>query len=335
MNAFWRLIGVCCLGVGTALGADPVGVKLSRARDRIRVEVDGQLFTEYVFGQGSRPYLYPILDADGTHYTRGFPMQPRPGEGTDHTNHRSVWFAHGAVNGHDLWRDDPGTGRIEHDAILETTDGAVGVVRTRNRWVTANGTLLCTDETTIRIRRFPAAAGYLIDWQVTLSASAGPLLLGDTEEGCLGVRVNESLRVMHGRGKDRRRGTGQIVTSAGLRDHAAWGSRGEWCHYSGTIGGKAYGVSIFDHPHNPRHPTWWHVRDYGLFAANFLGQRDFEKAGPEVSGDIKLEAGGAIEVKYRILFHRGVVDAAVLRRMYAGYVGTHRSEPLVRRSPGG
>jgi len=35
--------------------------------------------------------------------------------------------------------------------------------------------------------------------------------------------------------------------------------------------GKTVGIAVFDHPSNPRHPTTWHVRDYGLFAANPLG----------------------------------------------------------------
>jgi len=42
----------------------------------------------------------------------------------------------------------------------------------------------------------------------------------------------------------------------------------DWCDYYGSIGGKTVGIAMFDHPSNPRHPTTWHVRDYGLFAAN-------------------------------------------------------------------
>ena len=32
-----------------------------------------------------------------------------------------------------------------------------------------------------------------------------------------------------------------------------------------------------DHPQNPGFPTYWHARGYGLFAANPLGQKIFQR----------------------------------------------------------
>jgi len=47
------------------LGAESASdVTLTALPDRVRVEIAGQLFTEYVHGDGaSRPYCYPILAA--------------------------------------------------------------------------------------------------------------------------------------------------------------------------------------------------------------------------------------------------------------------------------
>ena len=60
------------------------------------------------------------------------------------------------------------------------------------------------------------------------------------------------------------------MNSAGNRDNDAWGKRADWCDYFSEHDGKVYGVAIFDHPQNLRHPTWWLARDYGLFGANPL-----------------------------------------------------------------
>ncbi|MGH7946978.1 MAG: hypothetical protein ACREH8_02845, partial [Opitutaceae bacterium] len=45
-------------------------VKLTHDDGRVRVEVGGQLFTEYVFKDVPRPFFYPILAVDGTEMTR-------------------------------------------------------------------------------------------------------------------------------------------------------------------------------------------------------------------------------------------------------------------------
>src|SRR5262245_10163312 len=79
-------------------------VKLTKLPDRVRVEIGGQLFTEYIYGDGaSRPYCYPILLPDGTALTRDYAMKDTPGEETDHIHHRALMFAHGDANKIDFW----------------------------------------------------------------------------------------------------------------------------------------------------------------------------------------------------------------------------------------
>jgi hypothetical protein len=303
-----------------ALGAsDPV--KLTQLDDRVRIEIGGKLFSEYRFRGAPKPCLFPILDADGISYTRDWPMKDTPGEVHDHDWHRSVWFGHGAVNGIDFWREIPEkkTGNIVHDAILEQRDGVEGLLRVRNRWVSAEGKIICTDETAIRMRR--TAAGTFVDYEVALKATHGALVLGDTEEGAMAVRVNEAIRVTHGKKPNLKPGTGHIINSAGDRDTPAWGKRAAWCDYYGPLAdGHVIGVAIFDHPKNSSHPTWWHVRDYGLFAANPFGKHDFEKLKDEHAGDIKIAAGGELVLRYRILFHRGDEKSARIAELYRDYV---------------
>ena len=117
-----------------------------------------------------------------------------------------------------------------------------------------------------------------MDLEVRLKAGAVPLVLGDTKEGTMALRLNEQMRVRQPKGKV---GLGHILNSEGLVNGAAWGKRAAWCAYSGPVDGKVFTVALLDHPANPHFPTWWHVRDYGLFAANPFGQHDFEKAPPQ------------------------------------------------------
>ncbi len=301
-------------------------VTLTPSDNRVRVEVGGKLLTEYIFKGAYRPYCYPVLAADGTPLTRNFPMKQVPGEDPDHPHHRSLWFAHSDVNGVDFWnQDDAGSrrpkGKIVHEALLESTSGAVGVIRARNRWVAPDDRVFCTDDTTIRF----GASGdeRTIDFEVTLRAPAdAPVLMNDNKDGVLALRLAAWLNLPRSPNSNRRftGGVGQLVTARGDRDGAAWGKRGDWADFHAVHEGKTYGVAIFDHPQNLRHPTWWHARDYGLFAANPFGQHDFEpKNTPANAGLHTIPAGGSLTLRYRILLHAGDEKDAKLAEHYADY----------------
>jgi len=303
-------------------------VKLTRLADRVRVEIAGQLFTEYIYGDGaSRPYCYPIVATDGTGLTRDFPMKDTPGEDRDHPWHRSLMFAHSMVGGVDFWNEGTGDagkspkdkGRTVHDTLVETSSGDVGIIRTTNRWMAPGEKLICTDERTIRIRSVPG--GRLLDYEVTWRApSDAPLLLGDNKDGTMAIRLAQWMTLPHKYQKQDLPGEGHIVTAKGDRDAAAWGKRADWCDYHAPRAGKIYGVAIFDHPQNLHHPTWWMARDYGLFAANPFGQHDFEglKDQPH-AGDHTIPAGGSLTLRYRFYFHEGDEVAAQVAARYADY----------------
>lgn len=300
-----------------AAAAEP---KLTRSDDRVRVELGGQLFTEYIFKGAPRPYFYPVLAADGTPLTRDYPMKKdTPGEETDHPHHRSLWFTHGEVNGHDFWAEGPGKGLIVNEAVDAAVKGGEAVITSRNRWTTATGELVLTDATTVRIRA--VAEGRELDYEVTLKAPADKAVhFGDTKEGSMALRLPAWMTPAHTYQKKKTDGKGTIVNDSGVRDAAAWGKRSKWVDYYAPKNGKVYGVAMFDHPSNPRHPTWWHVRDYGLFAANPFGQHDFEslKNNPK-AGDMTIPAGGSVTFRYRILFHLGDEKAARVAERFQAY----------------
>ncbi len=305
-----------CSGAAAAVAAEE-GVKLIQKDDRVRVEINGELFTEYIFRGTNHVYYYPVLGPGGLPMTRNYPMRTDvPGEEMDHPPQRSLWSSHGAVNGVDFWSETAKAGKILHERFLEVKGGpAEGVIRSENRWVAADGKVVCTDERRFRVYARPNTER-LFDFEITLKAPKDrDLLLGDTKEGSMGIRIAETMRLNRGK---KEKGQGHIVLSTGLRDNDTWGKRADWCDYYGPVSGQVVGIAIFDHPSNPAHPTWWHVRDYGLFAANPFGVHDFEKKEPG-AGNLNVPAGQSVTFKYRFYLHRGTETEARVAEHYQEY----------------
>jgi hypothetical protein len=241
-----------------------------------------------------------------------------PGEDRDHPHHRSLWFAHEPVNGQDFWTERRNSGRVVHRGFTEILSGTrTGVIKSLNDWVTTNGSVICSDERTVRFHA-PENEVTLVDFEITLRASNGDVTFGDTKEGTFAIRLAETMRLKpnrHNTGKP----TGHIVNSEGVRDDKTWGKRAAWCDYYGPVGSNIVGVAIFDHPANPRHPTWWHVRDYGLFAANPFGQHDFESLSDRHAGDLKILAGKSVTFRYRVVLHEGDEKQGRIAERYADY----------------
>jgi hypothetical protein len=223
-------------------------------------------------------------------------MQRVADESTDHVHHRSLWYAHGAVNGVDLWAEGANAGPTTHEEVLEAKSGPQqGVLSTRSLWRKKDGTPVATDERTLRFSGNDTLR--FLDFEITVRATHGPVKFGDTKEGTMALRVADSMRLAGGQG--------HIVNSEGIRDGDTWGKRAKWCDYFGPVDGQVVGVAIFDHPKNSRYPTWWHVRDYGLFAANPFGKHDFEKLSDRTAGDLEVPAGQSVRFRYRFVFHEG------------------------------
>jgi hypothetical protein len=322
--AVWiSLLSGCAGGSSLPPGTGSKGVQVFPTNDVVRVEIDGQLFTEYHYRNVSRPYFYPLLSVDGDHYTRRWPQENVPGEERDHPHHHSLWYSHGDVNGVDLWSESDKAGRTVQQSIIGMKSGkAQGSLITRNEWRARDGTLLAHDERTHHFSRGPGSER-ILDFTITILATQGDLTLGDTKEGTFAIRIAESMR---NRQPKNQPGEGHLLSSRGHKDGDVWGKRAEWVDYWGPVNGKILGLAIFDHPANPRHPTWWHARDYGLFAANPFGVHDFEKR-PKGSGDLRIPSGGSVTFRYRVLFHAGDSGLANIVSRYEEYVRTVKDKP--------
>jgi hypothetical protein len=287
---------------GTTLSVNPpdnsqAGVKITKSDNKVKVEINGQLFTEYCYKDAKRPYFYPLIGPTGVSITRNWPMKDGENEEKDHPHHRSLWYTHGSINGIDFWSDGKKSGDVVHDKFLKIESGEkIGIIQSQNKYVSADGKLICTDTRTHKIHNLPNAK--IMDFEITFHAPEGQVVLGDTKEGSMALRLAPTMRLKGDAGQ------GHIINSEGLKDGDTWGKRASWCDYYGPVTSEIVGVAIFDNPQNPKHPTWWHVRDYGLFAANPFGVSDFEKK-PKGTGDITIPEGENLTFKYRIYIHKG------------------------------
>lgn len=295
--------------VGALNGAE---VTAELTESGVKVAIDGKLFTEYHGAGAQRPYLYPIIGPSGANLARPYPMEK--GGAEDHPHHRSFWFAHGAVNGVDFWADGEKHGRQVHGAVtgLEVAAGRASFAAS-TEWVTAEGKPVLSDTRQIVIQARDDGSR-AVDFTITLKASHGEVVFGDTKEGTFALRLSPSLSI-EGEGAQ-----GKMVNSEGKKNGAVWGKKAAWVSAFGPDASESdVTVTIFDHPTSLRHPTWWHARTYGLFAANPFGQHDFEKLEDKTVGNLTLPAGESLTLKYRVLITAGEPNQEKLKAEFASF----------------
>jgi hypothetical protein len=290
-------------------------VTVERSEKGAVVRVDGKPFAEYLTQSGHQPAVWPIIGPTGKAMTRSYPVGPLlAGETNDHPHHPSLWFAHGNVNGHDFWTNHEQTHQnteIRHREFAATESGETGKIVTRNDWLN-DGVKLLEDERTLVFGE--DQFGRYIDVLITLSASEGDVTFGETKEGTFGVRANGPLTV------DSKQGA-HLVNSRGQEDGAAWGMFADWIDDYGPMDGETLGIAMFSHPSNYRHPTRWHVRTYGLLAANPFGEGDFPKDPSQPKqGPKTLAKGEKLPLRYRVLLHSGDPKEANVQMAYEKFI---------------
>jgi hypothetical protein len=331
-------------GVATkADDAQPVTVTVHAAERRVDVTIGGRPFTAYIWPTTiKKPVLYPLRTAHGTVVTRGYPLDPRPGERVDHPHHVGLWFNYGDVDGYDFWNNSdaipperrPKMGTILQRGVPVATSGPdQGVLDVDADWVIPDGTVLLKEHTRFVFRG--TATTRTIDRTTTLTAGDRAVPLPDNKEGVFGMRVTRALEIPSKTPEvftdasghptavptlDNTGVNGDYLTSEGKTGDAAWGTRGKWCVLSGTVQGERVAIAILDHPSNPGYPTYWHARGYGLFAANPLGEKELS-GGKDVL-NYSIPARGHATFRYRVVITDGSPSAADTETAWNAWAAT-------------
>jgi Family of unknown function (DUF6807) len=272
-------------------------VKFTRQPERVLVSIEGKPYTTfYLAPGGNKPYVWPLSTASGIVVTRHFPMESYPGETNDHPHHRGMFFSHGDINGTNFWATEPGqsanAGKMIFKRILEMKDGKEqGTLRAIFDGEDSHGKVIMTETRTLVFH--DDSPRRTIDFEIEIRA-VEPLVFADTKEGTFGIRLATSMSEDKG---------GRMVNAEDKDgEKNVWGKRSAWVDYYGTVDGKPVGVTIHDDPRNPRHPTYWHSRAYGLLAANPFGVRDFT-GDKTLDGSMNVARGDSVTFRYRVVIH--------------------------------
>lgn len=299
----------CDSTTGTVDAQAPAAVSIRVGDDRAEVQTNGRPFTAFHYhAKWDKPFLHPLRTPAGVVVSRGYPVDPLPGDSQDHTWHRGIWFGHGDINGEDFWREqgrEKTSWLVLHGAPVVSGPTLTAVLHMHSAKSGIMGSI--RESFTFR----PAGEATLIDVMIEVSADRGvPLKFGDTDDGGFGVRLREEFRQDRG---------ARLTNSEGLAGtENIWGKPAKWVHYAANLDGKPAGVAVLDHPSNLRHPTTWHARGYALFAANPFGLRSFTRDKTR-DGSFTIPAGGKQAFRYRVVVMDGETPAARLDRMFADY----------------
>jgi len=246
-----------------------------------------------------KPFFYPLM-THGVNLLRGWPMDPKEGEPTDHPHHTGHYFAFGEVNGREYWSKL----RIIPKKLQKESGPVFSRIVAENAW----GEDLVENQD---IRILAMGDDVVLDWTITLSAANGPVTfakdLKQAKEGAFVLRMAKELSFAKGDAPE------MILDSKGNRgEKLAREAGAPWVDYTGTISGKNVGVAVMNHPSSFRYPSDWHVRAYGLFAAN-----------PWIlKGENTLEKGQSLTLRWRVYAHGGDAAAGKVADVFAGYANS-------------
>jgi len=291
-------------------------------KNKVDVMVDGKLFTSYIYPDIiKKPVLWPVISSAGNMLTRSFPMIKKEGDRTDHPHQVGVWLNYGDVNGLDFWNNSDAIepekrnryGTIFHRSVEKAESGkGRALLATNSNWTSPDNTTILEEQT---IFNFLAPGNVtIIDRSTTLKAIIDEVNFTDNKEGMFAIRVAREMELpsenptelidSHGVVTKVEKMNNQFVkgnyrSAEGVEGKEVWGTRCRWMKLSSEIKGEQVALVIIDHPSNVGYPTYWHARDYGLFAANTLGQKIFSDGENELN--FSLKKGESVTFKYRLV----------------------------------
>ncbi|MDP3431733.1 MAG: PmoA family protein [Bacteroidota bacterium] len=315
--------------VGQAAKKEKVEFKNFESEKKVEVFVGGKLFTAFIYPDNmEKQSLYPIASASGKLITRGYPLDPRPFERTDHPHHVGLWLNFGDVNGLDFWNnsfaikaaDKPKYGTVKFRKVV-SENPAKGTLVTASEWVDVNNNVLLNEETTFvfegtgDLRTIERTSKLTATQQVTFT---------ENKEGLIGLRLDRAFEepatkpdkfldangivtevpIMNNEGVN-----GVYRNAEGISGGDVWSKRSPWVALRANKEGEILTIVIIDNAKNPNYPAWSHARGYGLFATNNLGGRAFDKNAAPVK--IILNEGESIVFKHKIVIGGDLSDSEI------------------------
>ena len=329
MKTLWFAVLVLLISAGCLRAADKgkVEFKNDDKGKKVEVLVDGKFFTAYIYPDNmEKQSLYPIASASGKLITRGYPLDPRPFERTDHPHHVGLWFNFGDVNGLDFWnnsfaiksQDKPKYGTIKFLKIV-SENPAKGTLVTNSEWVDFENKVLLNEESTFV---FGGSDNFRSIERTTKLTAKQTVTFTENKEGILGLRVDRAFeepstkpeKFLDAKGNItdvpmmNNEGVNGVYRNAeGVTGGNVWSKRSPWVALRAEKEGEVITIAIFDNKNNVNYPAWSHARGYGLFATNNFGGRAVDKNSAEVK--LVLKPGESIVFKHKIVIGGDLSDS--------------------------
>jgi len=320
-----------CLGIffATFTQAQKVQFKKVDQEKKVEVFVDNKFFTAFIYPDNmEKQSLYPIIASSGKIITRGYPLQPRPFERTDHPHHVGMWFNFGDVNGLDFWNNSfaiaaaekPKYGKIVFDKIVSVNSKLGKLIMSAN-WIDINMNVLLNEQTSYV---FSGKGNTRIIERITQLTAKNQVTFTENKEGLLGMRLDRAFEepatkpeiFLDAKGVEtlvpvlNNEGVNGVYRNAeGFKAGEVWGKRSKWVALRAVKEGEVITIVILDQSNNLNYPAWSHARGYGLFASNNIGGRAFEKNSTPIKK--VLAAGEQIVFKHKIIIGGDLTDEEI------------------------
>lgn len=232
-----------------------------------------------------KPHVHPLVAPGGRVLTRS--VTP------DHPWQRGLWFSVKFVDDVNFWEevDDFGVQRQTDDHTIE--------------WVRPDDVIALTEE-----RRIDEVDDHTLDWTTVLRADSDVVLDRTPYQGWGGYS-GLALRCA-GDWLDTR------IAIEGDEGPRVIGESSRWCDLSGPDAG----VTILDHPDNPRHPTPWYgdVHNELYFTDD---PTNFVNAAFLFHEPMTLRAGTELRFRFRVTTHSGfdAWDAGTADAQWEAFAG--------------
>lgn len=325
----WMTLSAC-----TSARNGVVAFQHDTENKKINVTVNDHYFTSLIYSDTlEKPSLYPIKTPSGKFITRGYPLEPRPFERTDHPHHVGLWFNFGDVNGIDFWNNSSAIaperkihyGSVLLDTIL-LTDAAKGVLKIRSSWVNHKGERLLSEEATYLFSGIKNQYRF-IERDTRLTAIQ-KITLRSNKEGLIALRVDGAFEAPDSKAAKRVDATGNVSDIPFVHDDAnglyrnqqgatgeaeVWGRKTPWVALRADKEGEIITIVILDHMQNPNYPGWPHARGYGLFSMNNLAGEAMDETSEPIQ--INLSPGESISFKHKVIIGGDMSDAEINHMM--------------------
>ncbi|MFH5884474.1 PmoA family protein [Halalkalibaculum sp. DA3122] len=271
-----------------------------------------------------KPYFYPLRTPSGINLALERP--------DDHPWHRGLWFAWKYINGVNYWEEEPGTGLSEgrsliKNVVIEERDDFSAKIKIDIDYSPNLESPIMSENRTLLISPPDKNGNYTIDWHHRFTANDDTVTLDRTPPARYGGEQWGGYAGLGYRADDNELSSIRFINSEGWTNRESligFGKRANWMDLTGISTesqSKKAGLTIFDHPSNPRHPSPWYIwynNDGDGTSQNY--NHAFFQPALLFNEPFQLAPAKSFELKYRVLVHSGALTMDELSKRYQMYI---------------